>query len=207
MKSSASPLVVRVWLPILFTLGVYLFFRGTPPEYWLMALPLMLIPLFMATLADVQDRGSRLHVKRLLATIDIPREDVAGMAPSFMEGVGVLRLRRFVFPWGSVYFVSDWSKFGVASPPLEGGAARQAGHSSVGRVLEWLIVASSGFLASRALSSTGHLVRAETSAMRAAILTLALVLFVFFAVTRRSRPAFANIVLFMATFAAGAFWA
>ena len=58
----------------------------------------MLVVFFMTTLAEIQDQGHRVHVKTLWRSIDVPKEDVAGIAPSIVEGVGVLRLRRFVFP-------------------------------------------------------------------------------------------------------------
>lgn len=209
MKLSASPFVVRVWMPILFLVGVYLFFHGMAPKYWLLALPLVLIVLFMATLAEIHDQGHRIHVRRLWHSIDVPREDVAGIAQSLLEGVGVLRLRRFVLPWGRIYFVSDWSKFGVVSTGREGegteGEAKP--HSFTRAVLETLAVAISGLLASRAIQSSVHHLIVETLALRVGCVIFALTLCVVFAVTRRRWPSFGNIVLFLATVIVGiAIW-
>jgi len=190
-------------MPILFTLGIYLFFRGTPPRYWPIALPLMLIPLFMATLADIRYQGQRLLVKRLWTSMDVAQDDVIVMAPSFLEGVGVLRLRRFVFPWGGVYFVSDWSKFGVEGPDFEGGPGNAVGRSTVRTVIEWLVVAISGFIAGRTLSSRAHVIDIQVSAHRTAALLISLALGVLFVITQRSRPSFANVALFLAISLAG----
>ena len=103
MKFSASPFVVRVWMPIMLGVGVFLFFHGMAPEYWLLALPLFLIVIFMSTLAEIHDEGHRIHVKTLWHSTEVLKEDVASVAQSLLEGVGVLRLRRFVLPWGRIY--------------------------------------------------------------------------------------------------------
>lgn len=209
MKLSASPFVVRVWMPILFILGVYLFFHDTAPEYWLIVLPLVLIVLFMATLAEVHDQGHRIHVSRLWHSIDIPKEDVAGINQSFVEGIGVMRLRRFVLPWGRIYFVSDWSKFGVvrARSERDGTGGEAEPHSFTRAVIETLVVAVSGFLAGRAIRSRFHGVIVGALTLRVGCVILALMLCVVFAIARRSRPAFANVVLFVATLVVGlALW-
>ncbi len=206
MKLSASPFVVRIWMPMLFLVGVYLFFQGTAPEYWLLAFPLVLIVLFMATLAEIHDQGHRIHVRRLWHSIEVPSEEVAGIAQSFLEGVGVLRLRRFVLPWGRIYFVSDWSKLGVRlEPEHEKGRtdAERRPYSWARVTLESLVVAISGFLAARAMRTSIHDVRLEKSAIRIGMLALAGMLCVVFAMTRTRRPSFANVTLFVATFIVG----
>ena len=205
MRLSASPFVVQVWMPIMFILGAYLFFHGMAPEYWLIGVPLLLIPAFMCTLAEVQDQGHRIQVRRLWHSIDVPKEDVATISQSFVEGIGVLRLRRFVPPWGRVYFVTDWSKLGVASPgsETERTNSRATRYSLVRRVLESLVVAISGFVAARAITAGVHDFRLQTSAMRIAAAALVGALCVLFAVARARKPSFANVVLFVATFIAG----
>ena len=201
---SASPFVVRVWMPILFILGVYLFFHGTAPVYWLIALPLVLVVLFMTTLAEIQDQGHRVHVKTLWQSIDVPKEDVAGIASCFLEGVGVLRLRRFVLPWGRIYFVSDWSKLGVSlGHEKERTDAEPRPYSWARVTLESLVVAISGFLAARAMGTGIHDFRLEKSAIRIGMLALAGILCVVFAITRARRPSLANVTLFIATFIVG----
>ncbi len=205
MRLSASPFVVQVWMPIMFILGVYLFFHGMPPEHWLIGLPLLLIPVFMCTLAEVQDQGHRIQVKRLWHSIDLAKEDVAAISQSFVEGIGVLRLRRFVPPWGRVYFVTDWSKLGVASPGSEtdGTDSKSSRYSFALGMLESLVVAISGFVAARAITASVHDFRLQTSALRIGAVTLAVALCVLFAVARARRPSFANVVLFVATFIGG----
>jgi hypothetical protein len=204
MKLSASPFVVRVWMPMIVLLGVYLFFHGMAPEYWLVALPLVLIVIFMSTLAEIQDEGHRIHVKTLWHSTEVPKEDVASVAQSLLEGVGVLRLRRFVLPWGRIYFVSDWSKFGVSPGHEKERTDAQPKPYSWARVtVESLVVAISGFLAARAMRTGVHDFRLETSAMRIGMFTLAGMLCVVFAIARTRRPSFANVTLFVATFVVG----
>jgi hypothetical protein len=48
----------------------------------------MLVVFFMTTLAEIQDQGHRVHVKTLWRSIDVPKEDVAGIAPSIRGGSG-----------------------------------------------------------------------------------------------------------------------
>ena len=202
MKLSASPFVVRVWIPTLFILGVCLFFHDTAPEYWLIALPLVVIVTFMTTLAEIQDEGHQVHVKMLWHSIYLPKEQVRSIAPSFVDGVSVLRLRRFMLPWGRIYFVSDWSKFGVMHPRFtEENTGHQSKHySSVRSMIEWLVAAISGFLAGQTLRSRVHLIRIGSSALQMGALLFAATLFALFLITRRNRPNFANVLLFLFTF-------
>jgi hypothetical protein len=103
-------------MPALLTAWVCALFYGMPPLYWLLALPLLLTATFMSTLAEIRDEGRRIRVKRLWSSMDVPKADVVGTARSALEGIGALQLKRFVFPWGKIYFVSAWSKLGVAQP-------------------------------------------------------------------------------------------
>ena len=189
---------------MLFLVGVYLFFHGASPEYWLLALPFVLIVIFMTTLAEIDDEGPWIHVRRMWHSIEVPREDVTGIAQSLIEGVGVLRLRRFVLPWGRIYFVSDWSKFGVVSAGREGEGTEgeTKPHSFAHAVIEALVVAISGFLAGRAIRPHVHGVIVETLALQVGYVIFTLTLCVVFAIARRSRPSLANVVLFIAIFIA-----
>jgi hypothetical protein len=205
MKLSASPFVVRVWMPMMLAVGVFLFFHGMAPEYWLLALPLLLIIIFMSTLAEIQDDGHRILVKTLWNSLAVPRQDVVKTAQSVLDGIGVLQLRRFVLPWGRIYFVADWSKLGVASAGTgeESTGDETKRHPFLRATFESLVVAISGFLAARAMSSGVHVFRIETSTQRMVAFTLAGALCVVFAIARARRPSFANVVLFVATSIAG----
>lgn len=208
MKLSASPFVVTVWMPTMFILGVYLFFHGMAPEYWLIALPLVLVVFFMTTLAEVHDQGHQIRVKLLWHSMDVPKQEVVGIAQSFVKGVGVLRLRRFVFPWGRIYFVIDWSRIGVVRPGPENerSDAEAKPYHLARAVLDSILMAISGFIAARAMRVVPNL-GLETSTMRIGAFTLAGALCVVFAMARTRSPSFANVLLFVATFIAGlALW-
>jgi hypothetical protein len=176
-----------------------------PPQYWLLALPLLLPVTFMSTLAEIRDEGHRIRVKRLWISTDVPKKDVVGTARSVLDGIGALQLKRFVFPWGKIYYVSDWSKLGVASAqPWETSADGDVPTKSPARAAIWSLAAAvSGFLAGRAMSSTMRNLRIEAPGMRAAACVLALALCAVFAVARTRRPNFASIALYVATCALG----
>jgi hypothetical protein len=110
--SPISPFLMTVWMPIILTTILCLFFYGSAPEYWLIALPLLLVVTFMTTLAEIHDEGHTVRVKRWWGSIEVAKQDVAKISPLLLDGIGVLKLRRFVFPWGRIYFVADWSNSG-----------------------------------------------------------------------------------------------
>ena len=190
-------------MPALLTACVCALFYGMPPLYWLLALPLLLTATFMSTLAEIRDEGRRIRVKRLWSSMDVPKADVVGTARSALEGIGALQLKRFVFPWGKNYFVSAWSKLGVAQPRESRTDSDAPSPASAGAALWSLAAAVSGFLAARAMGSSPHGFRIETSVVRVAACILAGALCVVFAVSRTRSPSFANVTMFLGTFAVG----
>ena len=97
-------------MPILMCAGMWLFMRDMAPIYWLFALPIIPLAAFMTTLAAVHDDGGPIFVKQWWAAPKrIPRTDVLSNGESVHGGIGKLRLRRFVLPWGGIYFVHEWS--------------------------------------------------------------------------------------------------
>jgi len=192
-------------MPALLAALVCSLFYGMPPQYWLLAVPLLLAAIFMSTLAEIRDEGHRIRVKRLWISIDVPKKDVVETAQSVLDGIGALQLKRFAFPWGKIYFVSDWSKLGVISAQRResdtGGDVPPKGSARAGL---WSPAAAvSGFLAARAMGSSAHGFGIEASVMRVAACILAGALCAVFAISRTKRPSFANAVLFLAMFALG----
>ena len=61
---------------------------------------------FGASLAIVEVRGDVLRYRRLFKWTIIPEGDIVS-ARVVCGGVGSMRLKRFVFPWGRLYFVLD----------------------------------------------------------------------------------------------------
>jgi hypothetical protein len=192
-------------MPIMLAAIVCLFFYGTAPQYWLLALPFLLVLAFMTTLAEIHDDGEKVHVKRWWNSRHVAKHDVTAIGPSFLDGIRVLQLRHYVFPWGRVYFVAEWSNLENGSVGVgEESASRETEPPSFIRTaLESLLVAVSGFVAARAISLDVQDFRIETSAARVGALIIAATLCVLFAVVRTKKPSFANVVLFVATWIAG----
>jgi hypothetical protein len=205
MKLSASPVVVRVWIPISLVVGVCLFFHGMPLVYWLLGLPPLLIAVFISTLAEIQDEDQRIRVKTLWKSMDVPKEQIVRTAQSFLEGIGVLQLQRFVLPWGKIFFIADWSKFGVVieEDGEEGKSDEAKPYGFVRATLESLAIAASGFFAALGMRSSAHDFRIQTSKMQMLAFALAGVLCIVFAIVRKRNPGFANVTLFVAAWIAG----
>lgn len=204
MKRSASPFLVRVWMPVLLAVGVCLLFGGMPPLYWPLALPFLLVAAFPSTLAEIRNDGHRTLVKTLWNSMYVPNNEIVRTAESVLAGIGTLQLKRFVFPWGKIYFVADWSELGVESAESETHRLRDdTRQRPVRTALGSLAAAVSGFLAARGMSSVIHNPRVESAAMRVAACILAGTLCLVFAAARSRRPGFANVALFIASLTVG----
>ena len=189
-RVSTPKSVIRIWLPAVFCAEACLFLSGMSPDYWLLAVPLVPIVVFMLTLAEVHEEGRQVHIERLWGSAQISKEDVLQMGESFLDGIGMIRPKRFVFPFGRIYFVHEWS-----TKKAEGE------NSSKWNLLASAAMAISGFFAARVVNIHGL----AFSAPHARILGLVLAggLCTLFAATRRRKPAFANCVLFAAAYIVG----
>jgi hypothetical protein len=79
----------------------------------LLAVPAILACIFATTFAEVNDEGRTVRVRWWWCySIHVAKRDVAKIGPSFLDGISVMELRRFVLPWGRVYFVDEWSALG-----------------------------------------------------------------------------------------------
>jgi hypothetical protein len=205
MRFAVPPIVIRLWMPLLFTTMMCLFLRGTAPEYWLIALPLLVLFGFMNTLADVHDMGKTIRINRWWSSVDVPKEKIVRIAPSSLEGIGALQFCRFIFPWGRIYFVAEWSDLeGVDIKP---GSATRSDESKayplIWNVLASFALAVSGFISARAISANVHGFRIETSGARTEAFGAAAVLCLVFAITWTRRSSFANVALFVAAWIGG----
>jgi len=104
-----SRIVVTVFMPGLMGFGVCFFLSGHGPAMWVLASPLLLLVLFMATLAEVHELGDRFLVKTSFQTRYVLKEDILSIGNSILEDVGMIRPKRYIFPWGAVYFIREWS--------------------------------------------------------------------------------------------------
>jgi hypothetical protein len=69
------------------------------------ASPFLIAAWFGASLAIVEVRGDVLRYRRLFKWTIIPEGDI--VSARVVLGVGSMRLKRFLFPWGRLYFVLD----------------------------------------------------------------------------------------------------
>lgn len=206
MKLANPPFVVTVFMPMLCAIGVCLLCYGAPPVISLISLPLLVVIAFFATLAEVQDRGQTIRIKRWWYSKDVAKADIAKIRPSLFDGVDILQLRHPVRPWGRVFFVPSWSDASggpVEEEKTKANDQRSLLDLSMRAVAEFLLVAASGFLAGRAYSSGVFGFHVLVSSVRFEALAFAGMLLVVFAVARAKRLNVANVVLFVATFVIG----
>lgn len=200
MKLTISRPVLTAWMPLMLSGIVLLFLNGLRPVYWLLASPLLVVLIFMITLAEVDRGHEALHVKRWWCSIEVRQRDVAEVAPSFLEGVSVLKLHNLAFPWGRrIYFVPEWSNLA----PKEGVVSGTKTQSFIQSIVESAALAVSGFVAAWALSFKVVDFRIEASAAKVVALSLAGVLGLAFVTARKKKPTLANVSLYIATFIAG----
>jgi hypothetical protein len=192
-------------MPVLFLTMMCLFLYGTARWYWLVSVPLLMLFSFMNTLADIHDIGNRFRVNRWWSSVDISKSEITQVGPSFLEGIGVLRLRRFIFPWGPIYFVAEWSDVPVLTVKAGEASTGEQGesHNGVRDALAACVLAVSGFASARVLSASVRDFRIESAAARIVALVIAGSLCVLFALTWAKKTTFANVVLFAATWIAG----
>jgi hypothetical protein len=98
--------LLRLWLPFVLFLAVSTALWGGP--HWMVtALPPLLVAVFYLSAAQVRLGEEKLRYRRLFNWQDIPYEEIVECKISAAPGIGVLRLRHLVFPWGKIYFVRE----------------------------------------------------------------------------------------------------
>ncbi len=192
-------------MPTLFTVAGCLFFSGVKPIYRLLGLPLLIVIAFMTTLAAIDDRGQTIRIKRWWGSIEVPKPDVTEYESSSLEGIGVLRIRRFALPWGHIYYVEDWSHLeGESKAVAESPKSRKnKSHGLFYSYFEPIVLAVSGFLAAQAIRSNIPEFGVQASTARICALALATALLLMFLVIKRMNPRVANISLFFAILVMG----
>jgi hypothetical protein len=113
--------VLKYWAPIIFFLGTFIFYKVQFRWGQLFILiPLLLGFLFHASLAILQVPDGNIRYRRLFRWIQLPFDKIVGCGVLWGGGVGYIRLNRFVWPWGRLYFVLDANEkiFGRGDYPL-----------------------------------------------------------------------------------------
>ena len=109
LRSRLGKIVVaKFWAPILCA-GVSLLIldEGFTGPHCLLALPFLVGALFAASLAIIELRDGVLRCKRLIGWTTIPKSEIVNIRIEWPPIIGSLRLKRFLFPWGRLYFVLD----------------------------------------------------------------------------------------------------
>ncbi|WP_180539997.1 hypothetical protein [Nevskia soli] len=192
--------VVNLWLPLVLGAGLVLLLAGEPLPYWTICLPLLPLLAYMNTLASIRAREGEIQIQRWWGSKTVPKDQIQDISPSALEGVCRLRLRHFVAPWGSVYFVSDWSDAIVSRKNAEAEVCAQ-GEGTPWVLPSWVgssALALSGFILGRVLSNDFHALLTEEYALGATGIAVSAILAVLFVVTRKRTPVLANVMLFCA---------
>lgn len=98
----------KVWSPV-FCVGVSvaLFADEFSFRRSLFAAPLLIFALFGASLAIVVLRNGVLRYRRLFKWTILRKDEIVSARVECSSLVGSIRLKRFLFPWGRLYFVLD----------------------------------------------------------------------------------------------------
>ncbi len=102
--------LARAWLPFLVAAGVVGVFWDSWRGIWIVSL-LILVAVFHLTLAEVKAEPNALCYRRLAKWTSISYEQILGCGIAWDPFIGFLKLDRFVFPWGRLYFVLDGSLY------------------------------------------------------------------------------------------------
>ena len=88
----------------------------------LMSIPFFLLAFFGASLAVMQVHDGKVRYRRLFKWNTIPSEEILDARVEASPLAGSLRLRRFVAPWGRLYFILDskstLNPFGTGEYPM-----------------------------------------------------------------------------------------
>lgn len=165
------PAVITLWIPALCSAGLFLFLNGLEPQYWVICIAGLPLLGFMNTLAEVRRHGKQIRIRRWWGSISVDESDIVDISRSVLQGIGRLRVRRCVPPWGVVYFVADWSNVEVLHDSV---TVRQADppvnfRSRAADLFAAVLLAASGFVLGRMLIGDFHkfsIARASSSIRR-----------------------------------------
>ena len=199
MKGVPVP-VITLWMPALFFAGLYLFLNGLPPQYWVIGIPVLALLGFMNTLAEIHSEDKQIRIRRWWGSVCVNKSEIVDISPSVLQGIGRLRVRRFMPPWGIIYFVADWSSVEVAHTSV---AVRHAipavnPRERVLNLVGSVLLGASGFVLGRMLNDDFHKLSIENPSVSILALTTSAALMVFFALVRKRRGTLANMLLFVA---------
>src|SRR5215475_14135173 len=118
----SSVFVLKYYAPLIFFGGTFVFWSvGFRWAQMIILVPLILAILFCASLAVLEIPDGTVRYRRLFRWTTVPYDEIVESGTSWaVAGIAYLRLKRFVFPWGKLYFVLDRNEkvFGGGAYPL-----------------------------------------------------------------------------------------
>src|SRR5258707_4808540 len=102
--------LTNVWAPILcilFAMVVGRGYDGFLGRNFFLACPFLVFALFCFSIARVEVRDGVLRYRRLLEWRTIPRDEILEARVEWAPFIGSVRLKKFLFPWGRLYFALD----------------------------------------------------------------------------------------------------
>jgi hypothetical protein len=111
LRSQATNVFLAKFCGPLLCIGATLGIFGEDFLTWrfLFASPFLIAALFGASLAILEVRGGVLRYRRLFKWATIPADEIVGARVVWPPVIGSIRLKRFLFPWGRLYFILDKS--------------------------------------------------------------------------------------------------
>ena len=109
LRSNGSKVfLAKIWGPILCVWSaVSVFGRDFPSWKSLMIIPFFIAAFFGLSMAVIEVRGGVLRYRRLRKWKTINRDEIVAARMEWGPIFASVRLKRFLFPWGRLYFVLD----------------------------------------------------------------------------------------------------
>ena len=109
LRSKATNIfLAKLWGPLsCFLIAIGLSDQGIFTWSFLLACPFLFAGLFGATVATVEVRNGGLRYRRLFQWRTIRNEEIAEAGVAWGPVLGSIRLNRYLFPWGRLYFALD----------------------------------------------------------------------------------------------------
>ena len=102
----SSVFVQKYYAPLILFGGTFVFWSaGFRWGQLIFLIPLFVGILFFASLAVLEIPDGRVRYRRLFRWRRVPYDEIVGCGVVWV--FGYLQLKRFIFPWGKLYFVLD----------------------------------------------------------------------------------------------------
>jgi hypothetical protein len=98
--------LLKFWPLILFVGFTVLFWKTRFPAVLFFLLFVFLLSMFRASLALIEVSDGTIRYRRLFNWRELPWEEIEGCGVSRTGvGIGYISLKRFLWPWGKLYFI------------------------------------------------------------------------------------------------------